>query len=130
MLENPLVNPYASMPSMHFGYSLLYVLTAMMLVVGHSKCGWCMKHAALLMALLLYPSMMLLVIVTTGNHFFLDAIIGGCTVCVAYFLVSRDWSVAGGVKLANQLADDAIKALSPSHKAQVKAMAMGPQLIV
>lgn len=60
-------NPYAAIPSMHFGYAL--VLTLVVVPLVRSRLG-----RALWLA---YPVFVLLVIVATGNHFLLDAVLGG-----------------------------------------------------
>lgn len=59
-------NPYAAVPSMHIGFSLLVGLTVYRLA-GRRLVR--LVGAA-------YPAFVLLVIVATGNHFFLDAAAG------------------------------------------------------
>lgn len=70
-LASPLLrsfyNPYAAVPSMHFGYAL--VLTVVVAPLVRSRLGRA--------AWLAYPAFVLLVIVATGNHFLLDAVLGG-----------------------------------------------------
>jgi membrane-associated phospholipid phosphatase len=69
-------NPYAAMPSLHFGWALL---------VGIMACGF---ERRVFKALgVLYPCCMALVIVTTGHHYFLDIVGGGIVVGLAYTLV-------------------------------------------
>lgn len=77
-LISTLYNPYAALPSMHFGYAL---------VIGASlvHCG---RRALLRLAGVAYPALILLVIVATGNHFFLDAVAGAGTVVIAATLVA------------------------------------------
>jgi hypothetical protein len=72
-LVSSLYNPFAAMPSMHFGYAL---------IVGASLAR---ETGRLLTPLvgLLYPALVLLVILTTGNHFLFDAIAGGVVVGAA-----------------------------------------------
>jgi membrane-associated phospholipid phosphatase len=69
-------NPYAAMPSLHFGWALL---------VGIIAYGF--ERRAFKIFGVLYPSCMALVVVTTGHHFFLDIVGGGIVVGLAYTLV-------------------------------------------
>jgi hypothetical protein len=73
-LLGSLYNPFAAVPSLHFGYALLVGLT--LAAVGHRLAGWS------------YPAVMLLVIVATGNHFFFDAAAGGLAIGAGYLLAS------------------------------------------
>jgi hypothetical protein len=69
-------NPYAAMPSLHFGWALLVGLMA------------CSFDRRVLKALgVLYPCCMAIVIVTTGHHYFLDIVGGGIVVALAYGIV-------------------------------------------
>ena len=74
-----LYNPFAAVPSLHFGYALLVGVTVAVL----AKCrvaraiGWS------------YPAVMLLVIVATGNHFFFDAAGGALAIGIGY--VTASW---------------------------------------
>lgn len=77
-LLGALSNPIAAVPSLHFGYALL---------VGAGLVALA-SHRALRVAGALYPLGMLYVIVATGNHFFVDAALGGLVV-VAGWLVAR-----------------------------------------
>jgi hypothetical protein len=70
-------NPFAAMPSMHFGYAL---------IIGVSLASEA-DAIATRFAGLLYPALVLLIIVTTGNHFLLDAIAGAFVVGVAALMV-------------------------------------------
>jgi hypothetical protein len=67
----PFVNPYAAVPSLHFGWSVL--IGVGLLRTLQRPAGW------LLGALL--PALMLLAIVATANHFVFDAI-AGLVVCL------------------------------------------------
>ena len=58
-------NPYAAMPSMHVGWSLLVGLAAWRVLPGRLKALG-----------LLHPVMMVLAVTATGNHYLLDAIAG------------------------------------------------------
>jgi hypothetical protein len=73
-----LYNPFAAVPSLHFGYALLVGVAVGVLAERRwlRVLGWA------------YPAFMLLTIVGTGNHFFFDAITGGIVVAAA-FLISR-----------------------------------------
>jgi PAP2 superfamily len=68
-------NPFAAVPSLHFGYALLVGVTIGLLAGNRvvRAIGWS------------YPIVMLLVIVATGNHFFFDAA-GGAFAIGAGFL--------------------------------------------
>lgn len=77
-LLGALYNPLAAVPSLHFGYSLLVGAGIAML----ARRRWVRVAGAL------YPLVMLYVIVATGNHFFVDAALGGLVV-VAGWLVAR-----------------------------------------
>jgi hypothetical protein len=60
------VNPYAAMPSLHFGWSLLLGLTVGW--VGRRWWHWSLGVA--------WPLAMFFAVVMTGNHFILDAVAG------------------------------------------------------
>jgi hypothetical protein len=66
-------NPYAAVPSMHIGFSLLVGLTVARLA----------QRRFVRVAAATYPLFVLLVIVATGNHFFLDAAAGAAVALVA-----------------------------------------------
>jgi len=63
-------NPYAAMPSLHFGWALIIGCTLFLTL----------RPLALRLLGLCYPAFMLSVIVISGNHFFADAI--GSTIVV------------------------------------------------
>jgi hypothetical protein len=74
-------NQYAAMPSLHFAWSVwcaLALAPALTSVAGRSMVGkvliWC------------YPLATLLCIVVTGNHYFLDAVGGGVTLAIGFWL--------------------------------------------
>jgi hypothetical protein len=69
-----LYNPFAAVPSLHFGYSLLVGVTVALL----ARRRWVRWLGAM------YPPFMLFTIVATGNHFIFDAVAGGIVVIVAY----------------------------------------------
>jgi hypothetical protein len=69
-----LYNPFAAVPSLHFGYALLVGVAVGVLATRRwvRVLGWA------------YPAVMLLTIVGTGNHFFFDAAAGGIVVAAGY----------------------------------------------
>ena len=74
-----LYNPFAAVPSLHFGYALLVGITVAALAKSPvaRAIGWS------------YPAVMLLVIVATGNHFFFDAAGGALAIGLGY--VAASW---------------------------------------
>ena len=76
-LLGALYNPFAAVPSLHFGYALIVGVTLVALA----------SHPLVRAAGALYPVVMLVVIVATGNHFFFDAALGAIVV-VAGWLVA------------------------------------------
>lgn len=77
-LLGALYNPFAAVPSLHFGYAL--IVGVVLAVVAQGR-AWRVAGA-------LYPAAMLVIIVATGNHFIVDAALGGLVV-VAGWLVAR-----------------------------------------
>ena len=77
-LLGAIYNPYAAVPSLHFGYALLVGVALAVL----AQRRWVRVVGAL------YPAFMLFDIVATGNHFLFDATIGGL-VTVAGWWVAR-----------------------------------------
>ena len=77
-LLGALYNPFAAVPSLHFGYAL--IVGAVLATVATRR--WVRAIGAL------YPAVMLLIIVGTGNHFIFDAVLGGLVV-VAGWLTAR-----------------------------------------
>src|SRR5438874_8366587 len=77
-LLGSLYNPFAAVPSLHFGYALLVGMTIATLTKGRlaRAIGWS------------YPAVMLLVIVGTGNHFFFDAVGGALAIAVGFLAAS------------------------------------------
>jgi hypothetical protein len=78
-LLGSLYNPFAAVPSLHFGYALLVGVTVALLAKGRvaRAIGWS------------YPAAMLLIIVATGNHFFFDAAGGALAIGIGY--VAARW---------------------------------------
>ena len=61
------VNPYAAVPSLHFGWSML--LGGAVAWVGR-------RHASLVVFGVVWPVLMLFSVVMTANHFIVDAVAG------------------------------------------------------
>jgi hypothetical protein len=74
-----LYNPFAAVPSLHFGYALLVggTLAALARSTRMRVLAWS------------YPALMLFVIVATGNHFFFDAAAGALALGAGY--VAASW---------------------------------------
>jgi PAP2 superfamily len=72
-LVSSLYNPYAAVPSMHIGFSLVVGAAVVRLA----------RHPLVRAAGLLYPLFVLFVIVATGNHFFVDAAAGALVAGIA-----------------------------------------------
>lgn len=79
-------NPYAAMPSLHFGWALLVGIMAFSFDRRVLKVGG-----------VLYPCCMAVVIVTTGHHYLLDIAGGGVVVGLAYSLVRTLSRSKGGL---------------------------------
>jgi hypothetical protein len=77
-LLGSLYNPFAAVPSLHFGYALLVGVTFALVARGRLAriIGWS------------YPVAMLFIIVATGNHFFFDALAGGLAIGAGYVIAS------------------------------------------
>ena len=78
-LLGSLYNPFAAVPSLHFGYALL--VGAAVFSLARSRRAKVFGAA--------YPVFMLFDIVATGNHFLFDAAAGGAVVIVAWFVARR-----------------------------------------
>ena len=96
-LLGSLYNPFAAVPSLHFGYALLVGVTIAMLAKGRVArvVGWA------------YPAVMLLVIVGTGNHFFFDAIGGALAIGIGYLVASWIETPATHVRRSRPLRESA-----------------------
>ena len=73
-LLGALYNPFAAVPSLHFGYAL--IIGVALATIAERR--WVRVLGGL------YPAAMLLIIVATGNHFFVDAALGGLAVLVGW----------------------------------------------
>jgi hypothetical protein len=88
---DPLFNPFAAVPSMHVGLSVILAWSLALLV----------RPPALRAVFLAYPLLMTFVVVASGNHFWLDAVLGLATAAIAAgvaVLLGRlnpDWSFRG-----------------------------------
>jgi PAP2 superfamily len=71
-----IVNHYAAVPSLHFGWALLVGIA----LIDASKSIWVKAFAVF------FPTIMFFAIVVTGNHFIFDAIAGGIVVLIAIAL--------------------------------------------
>jgi PAP2 superfamily len=72
-LLGSLYNPFAAVPSLHFGYALLVGIGVATLA----------RRRAVRITGAIYPLVMLFVIVGTGNHFFFDALAGAAVLAAA-----------------------------------------------
>jgi len=82
----PFVNPYAAVPSLHFGWSFL-IGVGVILALRHPL-GWFLG--------LLLPLLMFLAILATANHFFFDAVagFGDCVASLVAALALQRWQLA------------------------------------
>jgi hypothetical protein len=93
---DPLFNPFAAVPSMHVGLSVILAWSLGMLV----------GPRLLKAAFFAYPLLMTYVVVASGNHFWLDAVFGLLTAALATgvaMLLARfnsDWSFGSATRSA------------------------------
>lgn len=82
----PFYNPYAAMPSLHVGWSLL----AAVALVACGRAGWLRAAGVAL------PVVMTFVVMMTGNHYLLDALAGAAVTLVSLALATlwAAWSTA------------------------------------
>ncbi|MHB8647073.1 MAG: phosphatase PAP2 family protein, partial [Thermomicrobiales bacterium] len=82
----PLYNPYAAMPSLHVGWSLL----AGIAIIAGAR-SWWLKAAGISL-----PVLMTFAVIMTGNHYLLDIIAGAIVVLVSLMLstVWTSWHMA------------------------------------
>jgi len=74
---NSLANPFAAMPSLHFGWTMLIGIATIYI----AKAWWLKALGALL------PLFMLVSILATANHFILDAVGGAVVIAISYCIV-------------------------------------------
>jgi PAP2 superfamily len=93
-----LYNPFAAVPSLHFGYALLVggTLAALARTTRMRVLAWS------------YPALMLFVIVATGNHFFFDAAAGAVALGVGYTTASWIDSSSRRVRRSRPVAGSAV----------------------
>ena len=75
-------NPYAAMPSMHFGYAFMIGVATAFLV----------RSWAVRVLVLAYPVLVFVTIVGTGNHYIADCAVG-CVVMGAGFVALEGWTL-------------------------------------
>lgn len=71
-------NPFAAVPSMHFGYALMVGVVSAVLI----------RNWPLRLVVLTYPVLVFITIVGTANHYVLDALAGGAVLLVAFGLTA------------------------------------------
>jgi membrane-associated phospholipid phosphatase len=82
-------NPYAAVPSLHGGYSLLIFLFIATLAWRTRWRWWAIVPAAA------YPIIQSIAVVYTGNHYVVDLLIGFCYAVGAFYGVLRFWRWRG-----------------------------------
>jgi membrane-associated phospholipid phosphatase len=82
-------NPYAAVPSLHGGYSLLIFLFISTLAWRTRWRWWAIVPAAA------YPIIQSIAVVYTGNHYVVDLLIGFCYAVGAFYGVLRFWRWRG-----------------------------------
>jgi membrane-associated phospholipid phosphatase len=93
---DPLFNPFAAVPSMHVGLSVILAWSLAMLV----------RPRPLKAVLFAYPLLMTYVVIASGNHFWLDAVFGlicaALATCAAMLLarLNSDWSFGSATRSA------------------------------
>lgn len=78
-------NPWAAMPSLHFGYALLIGFTIMWLPVrmrGRVLLSW--RRTLRVGFGFGYPLLILVAVIATANHFFLDVVGGAIVIALAW----------------------------------------------
>ena len=83
-------NTNAAIPSLHFSWTAVFGV-----LFYRSMTGW-RKYLGIL-----YPMLTFSAIVVTGNHFILDAVVGGILVAVSFGLV--EWAQRRGYRLPQEL---------------------------
>ena len=82
-------NAYAAMPSMHFGWAVLFGVFFLRVPNGLAKIFG-----------VVYPALMLLAVIVTANHYIIDAIAGGLLVLASFIFVElRLWQRLIGVTI-------------------------------
>jgi len=78
-LARLLLNPYAAMPSVHFGYSL--IIGAMLFRTSSNRLVTSLGIA--------YPLLMIISIVASANHLIVDALASVIILAIIYYLLAR-----------------------------------------
>ena len=78
-LARLLLNPYAAMPSVHLGYSL--IIGAMLFRVSSNRLVFSLGIA--------YPLLMFISIVASANHLIVDALASVIILVITYYMVAR-----------------------------------------
>jgi hypothetical protein len=106
-------NPYAAMPSLHVGWSLL----AGVVVVVSARAMWLRVAGGLL------PVMMSLSVLMTGNHFLLD-ILAGCAIAVVSLIISGWWILRqnGSRRQHVQARQDTVSSATPAPPIATSAL--------
>jgi PAP2 superfamily protein len=73
-----LFNPYAAVPSMHFGYALMIAAVAVVLVRS-----WTLR-----LGVAVYPVVVFIAITGTANHYVLDSVAGSVVVAAGFLAVA------------------------------------------
>jgi hypothetical protein len=108
---DPLFNPFAAVPSMHVGISLILFWSLALLA----------RPIGLKVLLFGYPFLMTYVVVASGNHFWLDAVFGALTaaaaagVAVLLGRLNPDWAFSPAARAER----DGAPAPEPEPKAAV-----------
>jgi membrane-associated phospholipid phosphatase len=74
-----LINPYAAMPSLHFGWNLLVGV-----IIWNSTRNRALRAFALVM-----PLLMAFAVVATANHYVVDVVVGGALALFGLLLAHR-----------------------------------------
>ena len=69
-------NPYAAMPSLHFGWAIVFSVFFLRV-----------PNVLVKISGLIYPTLVLSAIVVTGNHYIMDAIAGGLVILASFLLI-------------------------------------------
>ncbi len=88
-------NPYAAVPSMHFGYAALIGAVAFVLLRS-----WPLRALALA-----YPVVVFITIVGTANHYVLDALAGGAVMALGAAIVTSWCALRGGCRAEPQMSN-------------------------
>lgn len=107
-------NPYAAVPSMHFGYALMVgVITALL------ARNYIVKALALM-----YPALVFFTIVGTANHYVVDALAGGLVLAAAFLLT---WFATRRVSALQERKATRRAREESAHDARTDAVEHGPE---